>query len=65
MQNFAQFHAIESKIDLSQEYWENGIADPQQRLRSAYPKNSGKSLTTVPLVERFSQKIDAHQFILG
>ena len=26
--NFERFHAIESEIELSQEFWENGIAEP-------------------------------------
>ena len=91
MQNFARFHAIEPKIELSQEMWEKtkwqrpllnymypnriiAISNDiyfaykfscnfiHQKLRSAYPKSFGKSETTVPPVERFSPKVDRHQF---
>ena len=32
MQNFIQFHAVESEIELSQEFWENRIAAPPTEL---------------------------------
>ena len=28
MQNFVQFHAVESEIELPQEFWENEVAAP-------------------------------------
>ena len=31
MQNFVQFHEIETEIELSQEFWENGVAAPPMR----------------------------------
>ena len=34
-------------------------------IKSVYPKNSGKSVTTVPDAERFSPKDDRHKFMLG
>ena len=36
-----------------------------QKPRSAYPKNLGKIETTVPPVQRFSPKVDRHQFMLS
>ena len=36
-----------------------------QKPRSVYPKNFLKCETTVPLVERFSPKVDRHQFTFG
>ena len=32
---------------------------------SPYPKNSGKCVTTAPPADRFSPKVDWHQFMLG
>ena len=35
-----------------------------QKLRSAYPKNSIKSVNTAPQIERFSPKVYRHKFVL-
>ena len=49
MQNFIQFQAIESGIELSQEFWEK--------------RNYRKNVITAPPTEQFSPKVDEHHFM--
>ena len=74
MENFARFHAIELRYT----YPNCIILIPNDRKvykflcnfihfkpRSAYPKNSGKSVITALPVVRFSPNVDRHQFMFG